>query len=60
VLYLQGDRYVDKWRYVDSGQEKKKGFLSSDFSKRDEFSNTVRTVQWREQLSVSGCSELHK
>ncbi|WIA11991.1 hypothetical protein OEZ85_012072 [Tetradesmus obliquus] len=47
----EGDKYVDKWRYVDSGQEKKKGFLSSDFSKRDEFSNTVRTLQWREQLS---------
>lgn len=46
-------RYVDKWRYLESGQEKKKGFLTSDFSKRDEFSNTVRTLQWREQLSVS-------
>lgn len=29
------------------------GFLTSDFSKRDEFSNTIRTSQWREQLSVS-------
>lgn len=46
-------RYIDKWRYLESGQEKKKGFLTSDFSKRDEFSNTVRTLQWREQLSVS-------
>lgn len=46
-------RYVDKWRYLESGQEKKKGFLTSDFSKRDEFSNTVRTLQWREQLAVS-------
>jgi hypothetical protein len=45
--------YVDKWRYLESGQEKKKGFGTSDFSKRDEFSNTVRTLQWREQLSVS-------
>jgi hypothetical protein len=34
-------------------QEKKKGFGTSDFSKRDEFSNTVRTLQWREQLAVS-------
>lgn len=49
-------RYVDKWRYLESGQEKKKGFLTSDFSKRDEFSNTVRTLQWREQLSVSRAS----
>ncbi|KAF8071145.1 hypothetical protein HT031_001227 [Scenedesmus sp. PABB004] len=47
----EGDKYVDKWRYVDSGQEKKKGFGTSDYSKRDEFSNTVRTLQWREQLS---------
>jgi hypothetical protein len=47
-----GRRYVDKWRYLESGQEKKKGFLTSDFSKRDEFSNTVRTLQWREQLAV--------
>lgn len=45
--------YVDKWRYLESGQEKKKGFLTSDFSKRDEFSNTTRTLQWREQLAVS-------
>lgn len=44
---------MDKWRYLDSQQEKKKGFLTSDFSKRDEFSNTTRTLQWREQLAVS-------
>ena len=29
------------------------GFLTSDFSKRDEFSNVTRTEQWREQLDVS-------
>uniref|UniRef100_A0A7S0YM86 Flagellar associated protein n=1 Tax=Polytomella parva TaxID=51329 RepID=A0A7S0YM86_9CHLO len=46
-----GDKYIDKLRYKDSGQEKKKGFLTSDFSKRDEFSNVIRTEQWREQLS---------
>ena len=44
-----------QWRYIESGQEKKKGFLTSDFSKRDEFSNTVRTLQWREQLEVRRC-----
>jgi len=45
-----GDKYVDRWRYKDSQPDKKKGFLTSDFSKKDEFSNTVRTAQWREQL----------
>ncbi len=52
-FHLQGDQYQDRWRYRDSKQEKKKGFLTSDFSKRDEFSNTIRTGQWREQLKVS-------
>lgn len=50
---LQGDKYVDKQRYKESQPDKKKGFLTSDFSKRDEFSNTIRTNQWREQLTVS-------
>ena len=45
---------MDKWRYLESGQERKKGFLTSDWAKRDEFSNTVRTLQWREQLEVCG------
>jgi hypothetical protein len=45
---------VDKWRYLDAGQKKKKGFGTSDFSRRDEFSNTVRTLQWREQLAHEG------
>ncbi|PNW77149.1 hypothetical protein CHLRE_10g424250v5 [Chlamydomonas reinhardtii] len=44
------DPYVDRIRYKDSNQEKKKGFYTSDFSKRDEFTNTIRTEQWREQL----------
>eukprot|EP00983_Pelagomonas_calceolata_P011167 359824-Pelagomonas_calceolata.AAC.1 len=48
----QGDQYQDRWRYRDSKQEKKKGFLTSDFSKRDEFSNVIRTGQWREQLQL--------
>mmetsp|Transcript_2052 Transcript_2052/g.3236 ORF Transcript_2052/g.3236 Transcript_2052/m.3236 type:complete len:243 (+) Transcript_2052:238-966(+) len=47
-----GDKYVDRLRYKDSQPDKKKGFLTSDFSKRDEFSNTVRTRQWREQLQL--------
>lgn len=46
-----GDKYVDKLRYKDAQPEKKKGFLTSDFHKRDEFSNTIRTEQYREQLT---------
>ena len=48
----QGDKYTDRWKYSESQAEKKKGFLTSDFSKRDEFSNTCRTGQYREQLKV--------
>jgi hypothetical protein len=43
---------VDRWRYAEIQKEKKKGFGTGDYSKRDEFSNTVRTLQWREQLEV--------
>lgn len=49
-----GDKYNDRLRYKDLQPDKKKGFLTSDFSKRDEFSNTIRTEQWREQLSAEG------
>ena len=51
---LQGDKFTDRIRYKELQPEKKKGFLTSDFSKRDEFSNTVRTAQYRELLTVSG------
>ncbi|PNH00139.1 hypothetical protein TSOC_014051, partial [Tetrabaena socialis] len=49
-----GDPYADRIRYKDTQSDKKKGFQTSDFSKRDEFTNTIRTEQWREQLKVSG------
>ena len=49
---MQGDKFVDKIRYKDVQSDKKRGFLTSDFSKRDEFSNTIRTEQYREQLKV--------
>lgn len=48
-----GDKYADVFRYKDLGMERKKGFVSSDFAKRDEFNNTRRTEQYREQLRVS-------
>jgi hypothetical protein len=47
-----GAPYADRWKYSELQKEKKKGFLTSDFSKRDEFSNTIRTGQYREQLKV--------
>ena len=48
----QGDKFTDRIRYKELQPEKKKGFLTSDFNKRDEFSNTVRTAQYRELLDV--------
>ena len=55
---LQGAQYRDRLKYQDTQPVKKKGFLTSDFSKRDEFSMTFRTEQYRtllQQVSVS-CS----
>lgn len=49
-----GDTFQDHSRYVDTQHERFKGFLDSDFSKRDEFSNTIRTEQYREQLKFDG------
>jgi hypothetical protein len=44
----------DQWklgiRYMDIYSEKKKGFMSGDFPRRDEFANTIRTEQIREIL----------
>lgn len=50
------DTYKDRLKYseLQGTDSKKKGFLTSDFSKRDEFSNTIRTEQWREQLKSEG------
>lgn len=46
------DTFQDRSKYLDTQHERFKGFLDSDFSKRDEFSNTVRTEQYREQLKM--------
>jgi len=53
----QKDKYIDKTMYRDTvpPEKKKKGFLSGDFPRRDEFSNTIRTSQLREVLHVSRC-----
>ena len=47
---LQNLPYRDRLKYQDSQPAKKKGFLTSDFSRRDEFSMTFRTEQYRTQL----------
>lgn len=47
-----GDHYVDKMGYAKTQKEKKKGFLTGDFRRRDEFSNTLRTLQYRELLDL--------
>ena len=46
--------YVDKQRYAESQppENKKKGFLTSDFSRRDEFSKDFATNQYRERLKM--------
>eukprot|EP00286_Rhodomonas_abbreviata_P028871 CAMPEP_0181313004 /NCGR_PEP_ID=MMETSP1101-20121128/14009_1 /TAXON_ID=46948 /ORGANISM="Rhodomonas abbreviata, Strain Caron Lab Isolate" /LENGTH=259 /DNA_ID=CAMNT_0023419913 /DNA_START=93 /DNA_END=872 /DNA_ORIENTATION=- len=48
----QKDKYMDKICYKDviPPDRKKNGFLSSDYPRRDEFSNTIRTEQIREVL----------
>merc|ERR1711934_45453 len=47
-----GDKYNDKNSYLKTQprETRKKGFLSSDAFKADEFSNTLRTNQYRWQL----------
>jgi hypothetical protein len=49
----QGDKYIDRTMYIHTQKEKKKGFGSGDFRRKDEFSNTIRTGQYRHQLDVS-------
>ena len=55
----QKDKYADKTTYRDTclPERKKSGFLTSDFPRRDEFSNTIRTAQLREVLKKVSNSE---
>ena len=50
VLAVQGETYADRLLYRETQPEKKKGFLTGDFKRRDEFSSDFRTRQYREQL----------
>lgn len=47
---FDGCPYIDRNMYIESQPERYKGFLSSDFSKTDEFSLDIRTEQYRDQL----------
>jgi len=46
----EGVEYQDKIMYKDLQKEKKKGFLTGDFKRRDEFSLNFTTEQYRERL----------
>jgi len=57
-----GDKFNDKQGYLKTQprENRKKGFLSSDAFKTDEFSNTIRTEQYRWQLGrESFISKMH-
>lgn len=43
------DKYVDKTNYLKTQpkDQRKRGFMSSDAMRRDEFMNHIRTEQWR-------------
>jgi len=52
--WRQGAPYVDRLKYAEQGQEKPgRGFHTSDFMRRDEFTMTFRTEQYRTLLKVS-------
>ncbi|KAL3141719.1 hypothetical protein ABBQ32_004402 [Trebouxia sp. C0010 RCD-2024] len=46
----EGAKYTDRLKYQETQPTHKKGFLTSDFSRRDEFSMTFRTEQYRTLL----------
>jgi len=46
----EGVPYVDRITYAEAQREKKSGFGTSDFSRRDEFTMDFRTEQYREAL----------
>ena len=49
---MEGVKYQDRLKYGDTQKEKMKGFGTSDYSKRDEFSYDFRTAQHREALKM--------
>mmetsp|Transcript_4366 Transcript_4366/g.5851 ORF Transcript_4366/g.5851 Transcript_4366/m.5851 type:complete len:243 (-) Transcript_4366:837-1565(-) len=47
-----GDKFHEQTLYSKIQKERKNGFMSADFRRRDEFSNSTRTEQYREQLKT--------
>merc|ERR1711966_508003 len=58
----EGDKYVDRTWYLKTQprENRKKGFLSSDAHRADEFSSTIRTNQYRWQLGREQAVEIGK
>eukprot|EP00741_Cyanophora_paradoxa_P015707 tig00020904_g15164.t1 len=50
VWLHDGKKFDDGWAYRLRQKEKKKGFLSGDFKKRDEYTEHFRCEQYRERL----------
>ena len=49
-----GEKYVDRTMYIKTQppDQRKKGFLSSDAHRRDEFSLDIETQKWRERIGT--------
>ncbi|KAK3248349.1 hypothetical protein CYMTET_11135 [Cymbomonas tetramitiformis] len=45
-----GDNFEDRLMYMKQQKEKRSGFNSADYKRRDEFTSSIRTEQYREQL----------
>ena len=60
-MLMQGAKYIDRLKYQETQPTHKKGFQTSDFSRRDEFSMTFRTEQYRtllKQARAMGCMHI--
>lgn len=49
-----GEKYIDRTRYIQTQppDTRKKGFYSSDASRRDEFTLDIETEKWRERIKT--------
>lgn len=57
---LQGLLYMDRTRFREEQQDSPpKGFCSSDFMRRGEFTSTIRTEQYRDMLKACVLADLH-
>jgi len=56
-----GDKYLDKMNYLKTQPKdsRKRGFMSSDASRTDEFVSHIRSEQWRWALGREGAFKKH-